>query len=125
MILDERLVQLPTAGAPCKLTASPNRDFTSDLFNFEVSSPTLPRQAYSCHMPSGELKLRAALEEPPQSLEGLLHCEQRWAVASAGVRIPVTIAHRRGIAIDKSAPLLVMCYGAYGAMPFSPAFRST
>ena len=39
----------------------------------------------------------------------------RWALADDGERIPVTVVHRSGLVARGDVPLLVECYGAYGA----------
>jgi len=46
------------------------------------------------------------------------------AVARDGTEVPISIVHRRGLAVDSSNPLLLYGYGSYG-FTIDPAFRST
>ena len=38
-----------------------------------------------------------------------------WAVARDGTKVPISVVHRKGIALDGKAPLLLYGYGSYGA----------
>ena len=38
---------------------------------------------------------------------------REWATAADGTRIPISIVHRRGLALDGTAPMLLYGYGAY------------
>jgi oligopeptidase B len=47
-----------------------------------------------------------------------------WAVARDGVKVPVSVVHKKGVALDGKAPLLLYAYGSYGASS-APTFSST
>ena len=38
-----------------------------------------------------------------------------WAVARDGTKVPISVVHRKGVALDGKAPLLLYGYGSYGA----------
>jgi oligopeptidase B len=46
-----------------------------------------------------------------------------WAVARDGTKVPVSVVHKKGIALDGKAPLLLYGYGSYGASG-APTFSS-
>lgn len=50
--------------------------------------------------------------------------ERIWVPARDGVRVPVSIVHRKSTPLDGSAPLLVYGYGSYG-VTIDPAFSSS
>ncbi len=47
-----------------------------------------------------------------------------WAVARDGVKVPVSIVHKKGVKLDGNAPMLLYAYGSYGAS-MAPAFNSS
>jgi oligopeptidase B len=47
-----------------------------------------------------------------------------WARAPDGVEVPISVVHRRDVALDGTAPALLYGYGAYEAS-IDPAFRTT
>jgi oligopeptidase B len=47
-----------------------------------------------------------------------------WAIAADGVRVPISVVHRRGLARDGRAPALLYGYGSYEAS-IDPAFSSS
>ena len=47
-----------------------------------------------------------------------------WAVARDGVKVPISVVHKKGVALDGKAPLLLSAYGSYGASG-APTFSSS
>lgn len=47
-----------------------------------------------------------------------------WAPARDGVKVPISVAFKKGTPLDGSAPLLLNAYGAYGASSF-PSFSAS
>jgi oligopeptidase B len=47
-----------------------------------------------------------------------------WATAADGTRIPISLVHRRDVALDGTAPALLYGYGSYEAST-DPAFRAS
>ncbi|MFO1536300.1 MAG: prolyl oligopeptidase family serine peptidase, partial [Actinomycetota bacterium] len=52
-----------------------------------------------------------------------LESHREWATAEDGTRIPISIVHQRGLALDGTAPLLLYGYGAY-EISIDPTFSS-
>ncbi len=50
--------------------------------------------------------------------------ERTSATAADGVRVPITLVHRKGIDLDGNNPLLLYGYGAYGSTHTDPGFHS-
>nr|WP_297640398.1 prolyl oligopeptidase family serine peptidase [Caldilinea sp.] len=49
--------------------------------------------------------------------------ERLWATAPDGEQVPISLVHRKGIALDGGHPCLLYGYGAYGASS-EPSFRA-
>ncbi len=94
--------------------ASETPDFTSPTFRFSYQSMITPLSVYDYTMASRERVLRKRLEVPQFDRE-LYATERAWAVARDGVKIPLSIAFRKGMKGDGSAPLFLYGYGSYGA----------
>ena len=58
------------------------------------------------------------MQQRPHSSSGSgsagLVCMRLEALAGDGTAVPMTVAHRQGLAMDGSHPLLLTAYGAYG-----------
>src|ERR1700730_15401299 len=50
--------------------------------------------------------------------------ERRYATASAGTRVPISLVYKKGFEADEKAPMLLTAYGSYGA-PNDASFDST
>jgi prolyl oligopeptidase len=100
-------IATPYDGSIYELTSDPRRDGAV----LSLESWVRPIDYFEAS-PSG---LRAlALSPPfPIDLSGIV-TETIWATAKDGVRIPVTVVHRRDLARDGAATALVDAYGAYG-----------
>ena len=112
-LIEDGLIPLPTAGAPCALSPAPNRAFTSSDVNLQISSPTAPPTPYTYDMRTRVLRLRGPPSEPPPSAE--LICERSHATARDGARVPLTIVRRADLEPCANTPLHLIVYGAYGA----------
>ena len=75
-----------------------------------------------------DLDARTATTVKVQSVEGYdadaFETHRLWATAPDGVRVPISLVHRRGLALDGSAPLLLYGYGSY-EVSIDPIFSST
>jgi oligopeptidase B len=49
--------------------------------------------------------------------------ERRYATASDGTRVPISVVYRKGFVADGKAPMLLTAYGSYGA-PWDASFNS-
>ncbi|HYW92444.1 MAG TPA: S9 family peptidase [Gammaproteobacteria bacterium] len=101
-----------------------NAEFDTDTLRLVYTSPVTPRSVYDCDMSTGERVLRKRDPvlggyRPEDYVARRLH-----ARAPDGARVPVTVVHRRGLALDGSHPCVLHGYGAYGIC-MEPAFSST
>jgi oligopeptidase B len=123
-----RIVNL-TAAAPSALAASHRIEFAEPAYNasigenpefmaehvrFHYESFVTPRSIFDYDVRTRERTLRKQQPvlggyDPSQYVSERLH-----ATASDGIRVPVSIVHRRDTPRDGSAPLLLYGYGSYG-----------
>jgi oligopeptidase B len=99
-----------------------NAEQETDRLRYVYTSLTTPATTYEVDMKSGE---RVLLKRDPvigYQPEGYV-TDRLWAPARDGVRIPVTVLHRRGFAREGTAPVLQVGYGSYGASS-DPYFSS-
>ncbi|HYW03540.1 MAG TPA: S9 family peptidase [Gammaproteobacteria bacterium] len=101
-----------------------NAEFDTDVLRLVYASPVTPRSVYDCDMNTGERVLRKRDPvlggyRPEDYVARRLH-----ARAPDGTRVPVTVVHRRGLALDGRHPCVLHGYGAYGIC-MEPAFSST
>ena len=94
--------------------ASETPEFTSPTFRFSYQSMITPLSVYDYTMASRERVLRKRLEVPHYDRE-LYATERAWAIARDGVKIPLSIAYRKGVKQDGRAKLFLYGYGSYGA----------
>jgi oligopeptidase B len=97
-------------------------EFTSPTFRFSYQSMITPLSVYDYTMASRQRALRKRLEVPHYDRERYV-TERQWAVARDGVKIPLSIAYRKGVKQDGSAPLFLYGYGSYG-MGLQASFNS-
>ena len=95
-------------------------EFDTTTIRFSYSSMTTPTEIYDYDMASRVRSLRKRQEIPSGHDPADYVTTRITAVAHDGAEVPVSILHRRDLARDGSAPLLLYGYGAYGmAMPAS------
>jgi oligopeptidase B len=101
-----------------------NPEFETDWLRYDYSSLTTPRSTFDYNLATGEKKLLKQQEvlgdfKPENYQTGRL-----YATAGDGVRVPISLVHRRGLQKNGANPLLLYGYGAYGAST-DPAFNSS
>ena len=95
-------------------TIGDNREQSTDVLRYNVTSLVTPNTVYDLDMRTGkreERKRDAVLGYDAANYRS----ERVWAVARDGVKIPVSLAYRRDVKRDGTAPMFQMGYGAYGA----------
>lgn len=90
-----------------------NLEFDTGVVRFGYTSMVTPRSVYDYDMDARtrELKKRQPVlggYDPADYVTGRL-----WATAPDGEQVPVSYVHRRGLAIDGTAPALLHGYGSY------------
>ena len=82
----------------------------------------LSPNAYSTYQAGPHAQLQAtALSQPASRILAGYVADQAFATSKDGTRIPMTIVHRRGSAMDGTVPTLVYGYGGY-SVNMSPEF---
>lgn len=83
-------------------------------FRLVYQSMATPAGVYDCNLADGSLRL---LKRTPV-LGGYdpanYVTERRWVTARDGVRVPISLLYRKGVALDGTAPCFLYGYGSYG-----------
>jgi oligopeptidase B len=100
-----------------------NREQDTALLRYKYSSLTTPPSVFELDMRSGERTLLK--QDPVPGYEPADYVTERlWAPARDGVKVPVSLAYRKGFQKNGTSPLYQYAYGAYGAT-LDPAFDRT
>lgn len=95
-------------------------EFETTSLRFSYSSMTTPSEVYDYDMTSRTRVLRKRQEIPSGHNPADYVTTRIMAPSHGGALVPVSILHRRDLARDGNAPLLLYGYGSYGmAMPAS------
>jgi oligopeptidase B len=95
-------------------------EFDTTNLRFSYSSMTTPSEVYDYDMADRARTLRKRQEIPSGHNPADYVTTRIMATSHDGAEVPVSILHRRDLARDGRAPLLLYGYGAYGmAMPAS------
>lgn len=87
---------------------------TTTTLRFTYSSMTTPARVYDYDMESRERVLRKEQEVPSGHDPSLYVTRRLHARAADGEEVPITVLHRRDLALDGTAPMLLYGYGSYG-----------
>ncbi len=112
---------LPSREQAYALSSREHPDFDSPVLRFEYSSMVTPTSVFDYDMERRQRALRKAVVVGGGYDPGSYLTERIHAVAADGVEVPITVAHRKGLALDGSNPCLLTGYGAYG-INLDPAF---
>jgi oligopeptidase B len=103
--------------------ASINAEYEATTFRYTYQSFVTPGSVFDYDMNARTSKLLKQTEVLG-GFDGTQYESHRlWAKAKDGTRIPISVVHRRGIARDGSAPMLLNAYGSYGS-PQNVSFSS-
>lgn len=94
--------------------SSVNRDFDTNMMRFGYTSMTTPNSTYDYNMKTQEKKLLKQQEVVGGYNPEDYQTERRWATATDGTKIPMSIVYKKGIKMDGTNPTLVYAYGSYG-----------
>jgi oligopeptidase B len=95
-------------------------EFDTTTLRFSYSSMTTPSEIYDYDMATRTRTLRKRQEIPSGHDPAHYVTTRIMATAKDGAQVPVSILHRKGVARDGRAPLLLYGYGSYGhAIPAS------
>ena len=105
-------VTFPEAVYSAFATGTP--EFDSTQLRYSYQSLTTPSSVYDYDMAHGESKLLKR-EEVLGGFDPSRYASERlWATARDGVKVPISIVYRKGLARDGSAALWLYGYGSYG-----------
>jgi oligopeptidase B len=96
-----------------------NEEFDTKLFRFSYQSFTTPPSVYDYDMATKERKLLKRTEVLGGYDPERYQSERRYAKASDGTKIPISLVYRKGFVADGKAPLWLNGYGSYGAPSFA------
>jgi oligopeptidase B len=127
-----RIVVMPHDGAERELAMpeevygtgpSTNAEFATTVLRFSYTSLVTPGTLFEEDLATGDrrvLKVSPVLggHDPADYVTGRL-----WATADDGTQVPISYVHRKGLALDGSAPCLLYGYGSY-EISIDPGFSS-
>jgi len=120
--LARRRVDYPEAVYAAGL--GPNAEFDTTTLRYDYQSLITPVSIFDYDMKTGT-STRLKETEVPGGFDRANYISERiFAMAADGTRIPISVAYRRGVKRDGSAPLLLYAYGSYG-YSVSPTFSAS
>jgi oligopeptidase B len=127
-------VPLPEDFEICRVAPGINRDYGAHHVRFNVSTPLVPEVVFDYDMKNRKLQVLKEMELTDRSVKPertrgngstvaksafepeLYTCQRCYvpSMSSLGVKIPLTLIHRRDVKLDGQNPTLLIGYGAYG-----------
>ena len=91
-----------------------NREYNTAKLRFQYTSLVTPTSVYDFDMTTRARELIKQVEvlggyDPAQYVSNRI-----YATASDGERVPISLVHKKELALDGQNPLLLNAYGAYG-----------
>ncbi|MGD8377648.1 MAG: S9 family peptidase, partial [Acidobacteriota bacterium] len=118
---DEHLVRFPEEAYSVAPTG--NVEWDTPVLRYAYESMVTPRSTYDYDMNTRTAILRKRDEVVGGHDPGAYVTRRLHAPAPDGVRVPISLVHRKGFPADGTGPLLLIGYGSYG-FPYPLAFRS-
>ena len=91
-----------------------NRVYDTTEFRYGYQSPITPASVFSYDMEKGTSTLLKQKEVPGGYDPKKYDVEQIYAVASDGVKVPISVLHLKGAKLDGTGALYLYGYGSYG-----------
>ena len=90
-----------------------NETFDSTMFRFNYQSMVTPPSTFDYNLETGVRTLLK--QEEVKGHDSKRYTTRRlWATARDGVKVPLSVVYRKGLARDGKAPLWLYGYGSYG-----------
>jgi oligopeptidase B len=115
--------RIPTEEPDFTISLGANPEFDTTTIRFNYQSMVTPASVYDYDVATRKQTLLKRTEVLGGYDPSRYEAKRIWAVARDGVKVPISIVHKKGVALDGSAPLLLYGYGSYGASG-SPTFSS-
>ncbi len=90
-----------------------NSEHATEKFRFIFSTPITPTSFYDYNLADRQLELKKVDEVKGLDSSEFV-TERRYATASDGTRIPISMTYKKDVELDGSSPLLLYGYGSYG-----------
>ena len=107
-----RKIPLPGKARSCSLGG--NWNYQTDSVGISFHSPVHPPTVYDYHVRKRELIFRWQIPKAGGFSPEDYVCHRDFAKAKDGVKIPITLVHRKDLKIGSGAPLFLYGYGSYG-----------
>jgi oligopeptidase B len=105
------------------LSLAGNPEFETKTVRFNYQSMVTPSSVYEYDLNTRQRTLLKRQDVLGGYEPAKYEAKRVWAVARDGVKVPMSIVYRKGVALDGKAPLLLYAYGSYGASG-APTFSS-
>jgi oligopeptidase B len=126
-VIDPKTLQshrITTEEPDFALSPGANPEFNTATLRFNYQSMVTPSSVYDYDMTTRQRKLLKRQEVLGGYDPSKYEAKRIWAVARDGVKVPMSVVHRKGVALDGKAPLVLYGYGSYGASG-APTFSSS
>lgn len=101
-----------------------NPDFNSPVLRYSYNSLNTPSSVIDYHFKTKQKTVKKVQEVLGGKFKRENYIEKRlWATARDGVKIPISIIHKKDIQLNGKNPLLQYAYGSYGST-IDPYFSS-
>jgi oligopeptidase B len=115
--------RISTDESDYSLFLASNPEFNTTTVRFTYQSMVTPSTVYDYEMNTR----RRTLLKQQEVLGGYdpkkYEARRIWSMSRDGTKVPISLVHRKGLALDGRAPMLLTAYGSYGAS-MSPTFSS-
>jgi len=105
------------------LSLASNPEFKTATLRFNYQSMVTPSSVYDYDLNTRKRTLLKRQEVLGGYDPARYEAKRIWAVARDGVKVPISVVHKKGVSLDGKAPLLLYGYGSYGASG-APTFSS-
>jgi oligopeptidase B len=96
-----------------------NPEFATSTFRYNYQSLTIPASVYDYEIKTRQSKLLKRTEVLGGYDPDKYQAERRYATASDGTKIPISLVYKKGIEKNGKNPALLYGYGSYGAPMFA------
>ncbi|WP_445733624.1 S9 family peptidase [Mariniflexile sp.] len=101
-----------------------NPDFDSDVLRYGYNSLTSPSSVIDYNLKTKQSTIKKEQEVLGGTFKKENYESKRiWATARDGVKVPMSLVYKKGVALDGTSPLLQYAYGSYGST-IDPSFSS-
>ncbi|WP_326937119.1 S9 family peptidase [Flavobacterium sp. PL11] len=106
---------LPFGSETYSASTTTNVDFDTDILRYSYQSLATPGSVIDFNMKTKEKEVKKEQHVLGGKFDKNNYVEERvWATAKDGVKIPISLVHRKELKKDGDNPLLQYAYGSYG-----------